>query len=71
MTEEKFKSAKAELAKKIKDMMAIGKKLIEEKKKMAENTRRMWMFSRWRAKSTLKSEQHLFETNCILAEREF
>ena len=44
MTEEKFKSAKAELAKKIKDMMAIGKKLIEEKKKMAENTRRMWMF---------------------------
>ena len=31
----------------------------------------MWMFGRWRAKSTLKGEQHQFEINCILAEREF
>lgn len=29
------------------------------------------MFGRWRAKSTLKGEQHQFEINCILAEREF
>ena len=29
------------------------------------------MWGRWRAKSTLKSEQHQFEINCIIAEREF
>lgn len=52
-------------------MMSIGKKLIDDKKRLAEATRRMWMVTRWRAKSTLKAEQHQFETNCIIAEREF
>ena len=71
MKEEDFKAAKAELAKKIKEMMAIGKKLIDDKKRLADTTRNMWMIQRWRQKSTLKSEQHQFETNCIIAEREF
>ena len=31
----------------------------------------MWIWGRWRAKSTLKAEQHQFEINCILAEKEF
>lgn len=49
----------------------MGKKLEEDKKKLADQTRRMWMFTRWRARSSLKSEQHLFEVNCMLAEKEF
>ena len=51
--------------------MSMGKQLVNEKKQLAEQTRKMWMWSRWRAKSNLKSEQHQFEVNCILAEREF
>lgn len=52
-------------------MMQMGKQLIEDKKKLADQTRRMFMFGRWRAKSALKSEQHQFEINCVIAEREF
>ena len=51
--------------------MQMGKKLIEDKKKLADQTRRMWMVGRWRAKSALKAEQHQFEINCVIAEREF
>ncbi len=66
-----FNYAKAELAKKVQTMMQMGKKLIEDKKKLADQTRRMWMVGRWRAKSALKAEQHQFEINCVIAEREF
>lgn len=52
-------------------MLQMGKNLIEQKKRLADTTRNMWMFGRWRAKSTLKAEQHQFEINCILAEKEF
>ena len=56
MTENDFNYAKAELAKKVQTMLAQGEKLVEEKKRLAERTRSMWMYSRWRAKSSLKSQ---------------
>ena len=56
MKEDEFKSAKAELSKKVQLLMQMGKSLAQEKKKLADETRKMWMWSRWRAKSTLKSE---------------
>ena len=55
---QKFNSAKAELAKKVSQMLQMGKTLIEQKKRLADTTRNMWCWSRWRAKSTLKAEQH-------------
>ena len=52
-------------------MLSMGKKLVDDKKALAERTRSMWMFSRYRAKRDLAAQQHQFEINCILAEREF
>jgi len=71
MKEDEFKQAKAELAKKVSTLLQMGTKLVKDKKNLSEYTRKMWMWSRWRAKGALKSEQHQFEVNCMLAEREF
>ena len=71
MRENDFNYKKSELSKKVETLLQMGKKLIEDKKRLAERTRSMWLLSRWRAKSNLKAEQHLFETNCAIAEREF
>jgi len=71
MKEEEFKTAKADLAKKVSALLEKGKELETDKKKLTESTRKMWMLSRWRAKSAMKGVQHQFEVNCMLAEREF
>ena len=49
----------------------MGKQLVEDKKRLADETRNMYMCTRWRAKRELKAQQHQFEVNCILAEKEF
>lgn len=69
MKEDEFNRAKAELAKKIQALLMKGKKLVEDKKALPE-LKAGW-FSKWRAKRTINTEQHLFETNCMLAEEEF
>jgi len=51
MRENDFNYAKSELTRKVETMLQMGKKLIEDKKRLTERTRNMWMFSRWRAKS--------------------
>lgn len=71
MRENDFNYKKSELSKKVETLLNMGKKLIEDKKRLAERTRSMWLISRWRAKSNLKAEQHQFETNCTIVEREF
>lgn len=69
MKEDEFNRKKAELAKKVQQLLAKGKKLIEDKKQLPEL--KLGWFSRWRTQRSVKSEQHLFETNCMLAEQEF
>lgn len=69
MKEDEFNRKKAELAKKVQALLAKGKKLIEDKKQFPE-LKTGW-FSRWRIKRTINSDLHLFETNCMLAEKEF
>lgn len=66
MKEDEFNRAKAELAKKVQTLLMKGKKLVEDKKQLPE-LKAGW-FTKWRAKRTINSEQHLFETNCMLAE---
>ena len=56
MKENDFNYAKSELTRKVETLLQQGKKLVDDKKRLAERTRGMWMLSRWRAKSTLKRE---------------
>lgn len=58
MRENDFNYVKSELSKKVETLLNMGKQLIEDKKRLAERTRSMWLISRWRAKSNLKAEQH-------------
>ena len=58
MKEHDFNYQKNDLSKKVQTMLQMGKKLIEDKKQLADRTRGMWMCGRWRAKSALKAEQH-------------
>ena len=69
MKEDEFNRAKAELAKKVQQLLQKGRKLIEDKKQLPEQKKGWW--SSWRNKRALTSEQNQFETNCILAEKEF
>ena len=71
MKENDFAYTKSELTKNVEILLQMGKKLVQDKKLLADQTRGMWMITRWRAKQNLKSEQHQFETNCIIAEKEF
>jgi hypothetical protein len=69
MTEVDFNKKKQGLAKDVQTLLAMGKKLVEDKKALSElNEGRFLALSKWRAKRNLASEQHLFETNCMLAE---
>ena len=58
MLQDEFDRAKAALAKQVSTMLQMGKQLVEDKKRLAQETRNMWMFTRWQAKRELKSQQH-------------
>jgi len=63
--------AKEELSRKIRVLMQQGKQLVETKRKQSEETSRLCMALRWCAKSQTNRDQHQFEINCMIAEREF
>jgi len=68
MDEGTFKVAKGELADKVQLLMNEGKSLNEQKKKVEEER---WSCNKWGTQRKLNNEQHKFETNCMIAEREF
>ena len=50
MKEDEFNRAKADLAKKVRKLLEIGKKLVEDKKNLQEQTKKQWAIMRWRNK---------------------
>lgn len=68
MLEDEFNRAKAKLAQQVKELLSVGKGIIEDKK---ENDEKKASFSRWRKNRTLNNNQNLFEVNCKLVEKEF
>lgn len=71
MDTEQFNKEKDRLAKNVQILLRDGKELINKKKDFAHDNRGAWMCQRWRRKSSIRAEQHLFEKHCMLAEQEF
>ena len=66
--ENTFKRTKEELADKVQQLLKEGKSLNEQKKKIEIEK---WSCNKWGTQRKLNNEQHKFETNCMIAEREF
>lgn len=45
--------------------------MADEKEKFIQKSGKLWFWNRWKNKKVITSKQQLFETNCMLAEREF
>eukprot|EP00347_Sterkiella_histriomuscorum_P021703 403333058 len=67
MNEVEFNNVKHELAKKVERMLQIGKALLEDKTRSDA----MSGFKGWKERRAVGRRQNEFETNCMLAEKEF
>ena len=72
MRPDEFNKAKSDLARTIEKLLAMSSQIIEDKKNSEKETGGAGRpLKRWRLRRKLLSDQHEFETNCVVVEEEF
>ena len=71
MEDDEFNRQKDDLQKKISQLLAMGKVQMNEREAWEQANRKKFWWQKYRKRNEFDYQQHMFEKNCIIAEREF